>query len=117
MSSREMGELSGFKKYKKNKKNFKESDQYRKVFGMMSGKTGLWTKTRVKRALIGLGHNELAKSILECSKSQRCGQVYCKECRDRAAFAMTSRVKKHIAGRFGDGEYKDEQNITHLNGN
>jgi hypothetical protein len=95
------------------KKDSQSGDARKRVFGKMSGRKGTWAKTRIRRALVGLGNTKLANSILNCRKGRLCGQVYCSSCRDKAAQGLNDRVSKRIQKKYENDPEKYREQLRH----
>lgn len=100
--------------FKKLKKESQSGKTHRETYGQMSGKTGTWTKTRVRNALVGLGNDQLASRISNCRKGQYCGQVYCQDCRNRASKCLQERVQDYIQFSYGPDEEGAREQLRHV---
>jgi hypothetical protein len=101
------------KSFQQMKKDSQSGKTFKRVYGQMSQRKGTWAKTRIRRALVGLGNTKLANSILNCRKGQLCGQVYCSSCRDKAAQSLKDRISKRIQQRFRNDPDKSREQLRH----
>lgn len=55
--------------------------------------------------------HDLADRIEGCRKGQRCSSLWCRTCRGRSAYGLTSRIRDHVESRFGNDHDAARDNL------
>lgn len=106
-------------------------EQYRRILLAMAGEertneehvSGYHVRQRVKNALTHTGNSVLWHKIKACSRSSRCQSLWCGHCRNSAANAVETQIRKRLIDEeaiFGgtsldrtSSEFNDHMNANH----